>query len=295
MSELEQGTQPILRRYEIPENEAHGCVSALYEDIRRILDLGMVNLIYRRMAGADGVLEWVWGTIRDTAGSCKMARHLSLLGKDVCWQRLSSLEAAGLPLLGIDNSALEKVSRVLAEYNRGNSLNLLLLRAFVETQRQEGWERSTKSLPQQSRRSSRSNLVPILDLDQMDDRTEGLVRLLASYFCPPESPMIPSLFRHLAHWPGFLALVSPTILSAIGSGKVQKISNELKKQAFDGAPRLAVGMYTPDIGHAPSEEMREYWLGEIESFLAKPIPEMIVIGRMVESILPLYGAKPASS
>ena len=82
MSELEQGTQPILRRYEIPENEAHGCVSALYEDIRRILDLRMVNLIYRRMAGADGVLEWVWGTIRDTAGSCEMARHLSLLGKD---------------------------------------------------------------------------------------------------------------------------------------------------------------------------------------------------------------------
>ncbi len=99
--------------------------------------------------------------------------------------------------------------------------------------------------------------------------------------------MIPSLFRHLAHWPGFLALVAPHILQSIADGKIEKISDNLKKFTSEGAPRLARGMSVPDFKEPPTMETRGYWLGEIVAYLAKPISEMIVIGYMIESILPL--------
>jgi hypothetical protein len=113
------------------------------------------------------------------------------------------------------------------------------------------------------------------------------VGVLAKYVSPPGRPMIPSLFRHLAHWPGFLALIAPHILQAISNGQIEKISSNLKNVAVEGAPGLATGMSVANLGQLPTIETRGYWLGEIGAYLAKPIPEMIVIGYMIESILPL--------
>ena len=42
---------------EITEGDATGLVCELYQDIRATMDIGMVNLIYRRMATVDGLLE----------------------------------------------------------------------------------------------------------------------------------------------------------------------------------------------------------------------------------------------
>ena len=45
------------------------------------------------------------------------------------------------------------------------------------------------------------------------------------------------------------------------------------------------------IAFWPSKEVRDYWLGEIDSYLAKPIPEMVVIGYLIASILPVDETK----
>ena len=42
---------------EITEADATGLIRELYGDIRETMDIGMVNLIYRRMATVDGLLE----------------------------------------------------------------------------------------------------------------------------------------------------------------------------------------------------------------------------------------------
>ena len=50
----------------------------------------------------------------------------------------------------------------------------------------------------------------------------------------------------------------------------------------------ALRLQTTDIitEKVPSIDIRDYWAEEIDSYLQKPIPEMIVIGNMIESILP---------
>ena len=49
---------------EIRENEAPPEVAALYDDIRRVTALPVVNLIYRHFATLPGVLPWIWGLVR---------------------------------------------------------------------------------------------------------------------------------------------------------------------------------------------------------------------------------------
>ena len=279
--------QPTLYGSEVPEKNAQGRVADLYGDIRETLGLGMVNLIYRRMATSEGVLEWVWDSIRDVAGSCEVERQLTQAQEDVCWPRLERADLASLPLLGINEVGMGRLMSVLTEYNRGNRLNLLLLSAFTELQKQGGSVSDERRSRQRPKVADRSDLVPILDLDQMEPQTQALVGVLARYVSPPGRPMVPNLFRHLAHWPGFLALVAPHILQSIADGQIEKISDNLKKFTSEGAPGLARGMSVPDFKEPPTMETRGYWLGEIVAYLAKPIPEMIVIGYMIESILPL--------
>nr|NKB46120.1 hypothetical protein [Alphaproteobacteria bacterium] len=49
---------------EIKEGDAVGETAALYDDIRAVIGVPMVNLIFRHMATVPGCLLWAWGTVR---------------------------------------------------------------------------------------------------------------------------------------------------------------------------------------------------------------------------------------
>jgi len=274
------------QRGELSQQEARGTVAGLYSEIRDTMGLSMVNLIYRRMAAEEGVLEWVWAWINGAINSLDIEDELAQLSDGVAWPAVKSVQRASLPLLGIDEVEEIKLASVLSQYNRGNSLNLLLLNAFLAHLKKGKVLQGPRMQPLKARRVHVKELPPILDLGQMGQDTAAVVRVLAKYVSPPGSLMIPSLFRHLAHWPGFLALVAPHILQSIANGEVRKVSSCLKERAVSKVSALR--LQTTDIitEKVPSIDIRDYWAEEIDSYLQKPIPEMIVIGNMIESILP---------
>ena len=274
------------QRGELPEKDARGRAAALYSEIREVMGLGMVNLIYRRMAAEEGVLEWVWAWISGAINSLDIEDELTQLSDGVAWPVLNSVHHASLPLLGIDEVEETKLAAVLAQYNRGNSLNLLLLNSFLAYQKKGEALQGLRIQPLKARRAHTIELPPILDLSQMEQDTAALVHVLAKYTSPPGSLMIPSLFRHLAHWPGFLALVAPHILQSIAKGEVKRVSSYLKERAVSKASALRLQTTDITAEKVPSIDIRDYWVEEIGSYLGKPIPEMIVIGNMIESILP---------
>ncbi len=49
---------------EIPEKEARGKVAEIYDDIRKTLDMSMVNTIWRNLALKEEVLRWVWYSLK---------------------------------------------------------------------------------------------------------------------------------------------------------------------------------------------------------------------------------------
>ena len=224
---------------EIPESEATGTVRELYDDMKATMNIGMINLIYRRMATADGLLEWVWDAVRPVLASGDVERAALLLESGLDWPSMPEIPAPALPLLGLGSPEIDTLIRVLDDYNRGNSLNLFLLTAFAERLKSGGsWEEvpdATVDVPS----AKPQDLPPIVAMSDMSKETASLVRVLSAPIALDNKPMIPSLFRHLARWPGYLALVSPHIIHMIGSGKLSTVSSIVRNRAIG---------FTPDLG-----------------------------------------------
>ena len=271
---------------EIPESEATGTVRELYDDMKATMNIGMINLIYRRMATADGLLEWVWDAVRPVLASGDVERAALLLESGLDWPSMPEIPAPALPLLGLGSPEIDTLIRVLDDYNRGNSLNLFLLTAFAERLKSGGsWEEvpdATVDVPS----ANPQDLPPIVAMSDMSKKTASLVRVLSAPISLANKPMIPSLFRHLARWPGYLALVSPHIIHMIGSGKLSTVSSIVRNRAIGFAPDLGKKIRVPVGLKTPGEAIQAYWIDQWQSYTSKPIPEMIVIGYALRHALP---------
>ena len=271
---------------EIPESEATGTVRELYDDMKATMNIGMINLIYRRMATADGLLEWVWDAVRPVLASGDVERAALLLESGLDWPSMPEIPAPALPLLGLGSPEIDTLIRVLDDYNRGNSLNLFLLTAFAERLKSGGsWEEvpdATVDVPS----AKPQDLPPIVAMSDMSKETASLVRVLSAPISLANKPMIPSLFRHLARWPGYLALVSPHIIHMIGSGKLSTVSSIVRNRAIGFAPDLGKKIRVPVGLKTPGEAIQAYWLDQWQSYTSKPIQEMIVIGYALRHALP---------
>lgn len=270
---------------EIPESEATGTVRELYDDMKATMNIGMINLVYRRMATVEGLLEWVWEAVRPALASGDVERALSSLESEVDWPSVPEIPAPALPLLGLGTLEIGRLIRVLDDYNRGNSFNLFLLTAFLECFKSGGpWEEASVAAVEVSS-TKPQDLPPIVAMGDMSKETASLVRALSAPIAPANKPMIPSLFRHLARWPGFLALVSPHIIHMIGSGKLSTMSNLIRSRAIGLAPDLGKKIQIPVGLKTPGETVQAYWLDQWQVYTSKPIPEMIVIGHALRHAL----------
>ena len=78
---------------EITEADATGPIGALYEDMKVAMDVGMVNLVYRRMATIDGLLEWVWSAFRPALVSGDVERASTSLKLELEWPSIPEIPA----------------------------------------------------------------------------------------------------------------------------------------------------------------------------------------------------------
>ena len=271
---------------EITEADATGLVRELYGDIRETMDIGMVNLIYRRMATIDGLLEWVWGALRPLLGSDDIEEGLLLLSTGAAQASPRSTCKFGRHQMGLEDQDLPNLKHVLDDYNRGNGLNLLLLTAFSECLLLGGPKIGEREAEREDRRPFRSCFPPIIAMADMPKETANLIQELSKSIAPSDRPLIPSLFRHLAHWPNFLTLVAPHITSLVNSGELADLSDSAQHCAKDFSLMSKEQFISPVELPPPAADVQAYWLEELNAYISKPIPEMVVIGQALRRALP---------
>ena len=111
-------SQPPL--LEVSEQAARGSVAKTFADIRRVLGIRMVVLIYRALAASPGRLEHIWDTWRPISPPPKRSatRHRSI-HRD---RRGRAAATSDLAAAGIDPALL---ASTLDGFNRANRLNLV--------------------------------------------------------------------------------------------------------------------------------------------------------------------------
>lgn len=265
---------------QIPEREAPPDVAALYADIRRVTQVPLVNLVYRHMATLPGVLPWVWSLIRPQilAGTIEAAANRVVA---VCeLPSISPFGSAELRSAGLDPVAHETVMRILEAYNRGNSLNMVNLSAVrlaLDVGAMPFRDQETSPAPDRPLPA----IPPIVSPAELDADTAARLAEIAQLHSG--AGVLPSLYLHLAHWPGFVALACDRLAPALRDGGVVRARDEVRLHAAAEARMITPLMST--TAPTPSEHVPAL-RDALNTFTQHLIPEMVPVGFALSRAMP---------
>ena len=257
---------------EIPEATATAPVAAVYADIRRVLGVPFVALVFRVLACEPDRLEAIWADLGPN------------LGSDFASQAASRLVVKPPAGLGVRRSAdgvtLDTVAAAatLRTYRHTNTLNAIGLAALLD-----GVEGPLAPGPAGSARRTGETILPMADLAALPRCTIALLEEMSAPIAGQERPIvIPSLFRHFAQDQRLLEFIWTTIRPYI------------EDSHFSGATAM-IGQEARRIASALPYRVRR--IEDIESRriaqrFSRTIPAMIVVGGLVE--LAIGGPKSSS-
>lgn len=270
------------------EAEATPEVAAIYAGLRKAVGVPIVNLIWRHFATLPGVLPWAWETTRGAIGSAAVAEGSA---------RMAALVRAAAP--GLDLSAIgpalgalpaeerARMADVVRVYNRGNRVNLQVLSAVRRLVSsgipagRAGLERGAATLA-----PAVGSIPPLPRMDDLPDAARAEVSALAALH-DPSDPVVPSLYRHLALWPGVLPPLREALAPRFAEGRIAALRALLLAVAEESADALLPRLTPP--GPFPAEHC-EAVLRVLAVFPGKLIAEMAGIGLMLDTELSRAGA-----
>src|SRR5215212_10266373 len=100
----------------IAEAEASGETAAVFADIRAVLGVGVVNLIWRHLATIPGALPWAWGALRPRYADGGLARAAAGLRRRVVVPTVPVLPGEVFAAAGLSPEDLARIGGVLAAY-----------------------------------------------------------------------------------------------------------------------------------------------------------------------------------
>jgi hypothetical protein len=259
---------------EVPESAASGSTAEVYRDIRRVLDVPFVNLVYRHLATFPGLLEEAWW--RDLRLNLKSTAVTGLtLEPDPTAGAVGVIPVprTALSAIGVDDDEHRRVCATFDAYNRTNTRNLVAVLALLDGATGTGHDAG------ESRRLRAADEImplPMVDLSRLDGPVLDLLSEMGTAIAGTGAGVfVPSLLRHFGHRPALLALFW-TILRPV----VERDDAEDARRRIAARVRGVVGELpfpvTP-IGHAEARVALERF--------AVAIPRMIVVGTVLRRSL----------
>ena len=267
----------------VSEQEASAEIAALYADIRTTLGVPLVNLIWRNLATMPGALEWAWNSVKPLYASSRIQNEAAGL---VAAQRLPHVPGwpvAALRAVGIESGDDRVIRAVLDSYDRSNPLNLIALNVLLAVLRNEDGG-TTESASVVSKMNPFDVSLPrLVNLDEIPQGVAELVRAVNRLGARGREHIIVSMPRHLAHWPGFLALYWSTIAPLDASGELGRCIDTVLE---DGRSRGALLASAADRSLQLPEESREGVEATLDDFCRNAISRMIPVVSLLRKALP---------
>jgi nitroreductase len=276
---------------ELPEDQARGCAREIYEEIRRLSGVPMVALIYRHLATIPGALEWAWTLLRPVMTDGVLQERAWRLPARAGVQLEATIGREVLRDAGISAEDETEIAAVLDAYNRANPVNIVAVRCLALHLAGSVATVGGSSSGQPSQRawappSTPRSLPAMLDAKGMDPETRELVRLLTDRGTTPSATLVPSLYRHLARWPGMIRLAAEIVTPQFAV--IDTAAGHLRDEVERATQELAAQMIPPSDLEPPTGVDRRRLHAALESFTHR-IPEMVVIGHLLRRALPDQG------
>ncbi|RVT97473.1 hypothetical protein EOD42_06495 [Rhodovarius crocodyli] len=247
----------------VTEAEARGETADIFADLRGVMGVKVVNLIWRHIATIPGALPAAWGMLRPLYASGAVEEQSRALR--------AALELPHLAPIPTPPA----IRDILTAYDTGNGLNLLGLNALLL--RLDGAAVIPAGLPPRPAPAPGPALPPLLNLDAMDAATAARVLRLNLMGASDGGAILASLYRHLAHWPDYLSAAENRLAPLAADGRLENIIETTRGLARRQAQALLRGM-GPDL--PPPAALAPLRAG-VSAFTSHAIARMVPIGAML--------------
>jgi hypothetical protein len=260
---------------EILEDEASGTIAETYADIKAVLAVPVVNLIYRHLAAEPGRLESTWATLRPNLAHSTTTRALALelvASTDRARPGVGALRQDDFVRAGVSSTDRRRVRATLAVYERANALNLLAVSALLNgTPGSEATD--SPPVPNGARPDE---ILPMADPAALSVPTRTILEAMSAAVAPPGADMlVPTLYRHLASAPALLQLIWQSLEHALEGSQLGPAAERVQEQAAVLARRLP--RQVDPIGDLAVRAVLERF--------APAIATMLVAGRTIDQAL----------
>jgi hypothetical protein len=269
----------------ISESGATGSIAKIYADIRSVYRVSAVNLIWRHLATIPGGLPWVWTTIRPLYADGTVGRNAAALRASLPLPELPPWPTAALSSAGLQEEDIARIRTVLGAYDRTNAMALMV---FLAVQlRLEGVPLavdivSKRPAPVPAEPEPEWSLPSLLDLAEMSPSTAELVLAINGLGAKHRKPILASMYRHLAHWPAYLALAWTVLAPLELDRRLDRAIEDAIAQARARARCLAARLPIPLPAIRPITARRV--TRAIDRFTGDVVARMVVICALLRQL-----------
>ncbi len=260
---------------EIAEGSASGETARIYAEIRRLTGVPFVALIYRHLATIPHALEAMWKAVAPLLQSGDL--------QECAWRIARHAWTGPVPKLpaevrGLGEEELARIADVIDAYNRANPVNFALVVALRAMPPSTAPPVRSASPAAWSPPPVIRSLPPIPPLGELLPDVRKRVDAFGKREFPGMPVLVPTLYRHLAHWPSFLALahreVQPRLATRAFQGSIDAFRTTTQREAatFACDPAMA-----NDPALRSAAPVFERFTGVI--------PEMVVVGNFLSRTL----------
>jgi hypothetical protein len=219
----------------ILEADATGEVAEIFADIRATYRIGVVNLIWRHLAHFEGALPWAWASLKPLYVRGHVAAAAAVLRAGRPLPEAPAVPDAAWACIGLD---AQPVRDVIAAYDRSNPMALAALTLLRESTEPGFAAEGTPRAPLFPDEAP-IPLPALLDLGAMPSHAAAMVLALNAMGSTAQKPILASMYRHLAHWPGSLALAHGVLAPLHARGELQAAIATTRDLARGEARRMA--------------------------------------------------------
>ena len=262
---------------EVTTEDAMGETARIYDAIRRCTGAPLVALIYRHLATMPGVLESFW------QGVGPLMEHGIVQG--CAWKIAEGAWPGAVPepdaaLRALASVELARAANVIDAYNRANPVNYALVSIIRAARAGNGSAQVLAGGPAWTPPTPLPAIANIPSMAVLDPAARALVDGFGKAGGTGEPVLVPTLYRHIAHWPALLGLAA------------REVGPRLATAAF----AEAIGGFHAGVATAAADIARQHAIS-VDPLLQSPalnavfdrfshvIPEMVVVGTFLRRVI----------